>query len=161
MYTFKDLESKSLKELKEIGYQLDKLPTGDRRCRQNWIDVIADVQPPLLQLLETSPAAEVELIESAIEEVWEDSPSLGSELCEIQITEPLSEYIPSEVPCPNCNRVHGLFVAQNDLGNVVRCQHCTYSKPKTYSGPIRTLAQESAAFYAKGDRVACSPRPPP
>jgi hypothetical protein len=39
------------------------LPAADRRCRQNWIDAIVGVNPPLLQLLEVSPAA------SAVEQV--------------------------------------------------------------------------------------------
>ena len=34
------------------------LPAGDRRCRQNWIDAIAGVNPPLLALLEVEPVAE-------------------------------------------------------------------------------------------------------
>ena len=35
------------------------VPAGDKRCRQNWIDAIAGVQPPLLALLEVvEPVAE-------------------------------------------------------------------------------------------------------
>ncbi len=34
------------------------LPAGDRRCRQNGIDAIAGVNPPLLALLEVEPVAE-------------------------------------------------------------------------------------------------------
>jgi hypothetical protein len=59
MYTFEELKQNSLKELKEIGRQLNVLPAADRRCRQNWIDALVGVNPPLLQLLEVSSAASV------------------------------------------------------------------------------------------------------
>ncbi len=67
MYTLEQLRGKNLNELKEIGWQLNVLPTADRRCRQNWIDALVGVNPPLLQLLEASPAAEVEPVQEAIE----------------------------------------------------------------------------------------------
>lgn len=67
MYTLEELQTKTFKELKKIGWQLNLLPAGDRRCRQNWIDAIAGVNPPLLQLLEVSPAAEVESVAEAID----------------------------------------------------------------------------------------------
>jgi len=60
MYTLEQLENKSLKELKEIGWELNVLPEGDRRYRESWINAIAGVNPPLLQLLETFPAVSVE-----------------------------------------------------------------------------------------------------
>jgi hypothetical protein len=63
MYALEQLQQKSLKQLKEIGWQLNVLPASDRRCRQNWIDAIVGVNPPLLQLLEVSPAV------SAVEQV--------------------------------------------------------------------------------------------
>jgi hypothetical protein len=58
MYTLQQLQQKNLAELKEIGWQLNVLPASDRRCRQNWIDAIVGVNPPLLQLLEASPAGQ-------------------------------------------------------------------------------------------------------
>ncbi|WP_293352594.1 MULTISPECIES: hypothetical protein [unclassified Microcoleus] len=58
MYTLEQLREKTFKKLKEIGYQLDILPAGDRRCRQNWIDAIVGVKPPLLKLLEVSSDAD-------------------------------------------------------------------------------------------------------
>ncbi|MEG4013105.1 MULTISPECIES: hypothetical protein [unclassified Microcoleus] len=67
MYTLEELKQKSLKELKAIGYGLSVLPESDRRCRQNWIDALVGVQPPLLELLKVSPDAEVESVEEAIE----------------------------------------------------------------------------------------------
>ena len=65
MYTLEELKQKNLKELKEIGWQLNVLPDGDRRCRRNWIKALVGVQPTLLQLLEVSPGVETvqELIE--------------------------------------------------------------------------------------------------
>ncbi|MEG3842941.1 hypothetical protein QT986_22240, partial [Microcoleus sp. herbarium14] len=67
MYTLEQLQQKNLKELKEIGWQLNVLPANDRRCRQSWIDALVGVNPPLLQLLETPPAAQVEPVSEAIE----------------------------------------------------------------------------------------------
>ncbi|MGB8688685.1 MAG: hypothetical protein WCD53_15310 [Microcoleus sp.] len=59
MYTLENLQQKNLKELKEIGWQLNVFPESDRRLRRNWIKALVGIQPPLLQLLETSPAAEL------------------------------------------------------------------------------------------------------
>ena len=59
-YTAVQLQSKTFGQLKLIACELDIVPTADRRCRQNWIDAIAGVNPPLLQLLEVSPAAEAQ-----------------------------------------------------------------------------------------------------
>ncbi|MEP6517436.1 hypothetical protein [Microcoleus vaginatus] len=67
MYTLESLQQKNLKELKEIGYQLNVLPEGDRRYARNWVKALVGKQPPLLQLLEVSPAVEVEPIAEAIE----------------------------------------------------------------------------------------------
>lgn len=67
MYTLKDLQDKNLKELKEIGWQLNVLPEGDRRVRQNWINALIGTQPPLLQLLEVSPGVKVEQAQEPIE----------------------------------------------------------------------------------------------
>lgn len=67
MYSLEQLQQKNIKQLKEIGWQLNVMPEGDKRCRQNWIDVIVGVNFPLLQLLEVSPAVEeVELAAEAI-----------------------------------------------------------------------------------------------
>jgi len=70
MYILEQLQHKNIKQLKEIGWQLNVLPASDRRCRQNWIDAIVGVNPPLLQLLEVSPAASaVEQVQPIIETV--------------------------------------------------------------------------------------------
>jgi len=74
MYTLEDLQQKSLKELKEIGEQLNVLPDGDRRYSNNWIEAIIGVNPPLLALLETSPA-DVQARKPPIIEMVEASPA--------------------------------------------------------------------------------------
>src|SRR4028118_1674658 len=73
MYTLLELQSKTFGELKKIGYELNVLPEGDRRCRQSWIDALVGVNPPLLQLLEDSPAASVEQAQEPIEQAAETS----------------------------------------------------------------------------------------
>jgi hypothetical protein len=76
MYTLEQLKNKSLKELKEIGWELNVLPENDRRYRESWINAIAGVNPPLLQLLETSPAVSVEQVQEPIIETVEISPAV-------------------------------------------------------------------------------------
>src|SRR4028118_157136 len=79
MYTLLQLESKTFGELKKIGYELNVLPEDDRRRRQSWIDAIAGVNPPLLQLLEVSPGAEVDRTQEPIIETVEASPAPDAE----------------------------------------------------------------------------------
>ena len=79
MYTLLELESKTFGELKKIGYELNVLPPGDRRCRQSWIDAIVGVNPPLLQLLEVSPGVEVDRAQKPIIETVEASPAAEAE----------------------------------------------------------------------------------
>ena len=67
MYTLEQLQSKTFKALKGIGQELNVLPEGDRRQKQTWIDAIAGVNPPLLEVLEVSPGVEVESVAEAIE----------------------------------------------------------------------------------------------
>jgi hypothetical protein len=70
MYSLEQLQQKNIKQLKEIGWQLNVFPEADRRCRQNWIDALVGVNPPLLQLLEVFPAAfVVEQVQPIIETV--------------------------------------------------------------------------------------------
>ncbi|MEG4275170.1 MULTISPECIES: hypothetical protein [unclassified Microcoleus] len=126
MYTLEQLQQKNLKELKEIGWQLNVVPEGDRRCRQNWIDALIGVQPPLLQLLEDSPG--VEPVQEAIE---------------IQRQEPLLESSPSALVCPFCNAAHALYTTRDCLDKpIIRCLHCNYCRIKHYPGPILLEAQE-------------------
>lgn len=65
--------------------------------------------------------------------------------------EPCPKYTPSEVECPEC-RADELFIAQNNLCNVIRCRACNYAVPKTYLGPIKL-------FAAIADQAANSPCP--
>ena len=74
MYSLSELENKTFGTLKTIAEELNVLPEGDRRRRETWIDAIAGVNPPLLQLLETSPTAEVQAQELPIIETVEASP---------------------------------------------------------------------------------------
>src|SRR6476661_661778 len=76
MYSLEQLQQKNIKQLKEIGWQLNVMPEGDKRCRQNWIDAIVGVNPPLLQLLEVSPTTSVEPVYEAISQVAKTSPSV-------------------------------------------------------------------------------------
>jgi hypothetical protein len=73
MYTLEQLQQKTFGELKAIGWELNVLPDGDRRRRQSWIDAIAGVNPPLLQLLEVSPGVEVDRAQEPIIETVEAS----------------------------------------------------------------------------------------
>ena len=84
MYTLEQLQKKNLAELKEIGWQLNVLPEGDRRRRQSWIDALVNVNPPLLQLLEVSPGVEVDRVQKPIIETVEASPAAEAE----QVQEP-------------------------------------------------------------------------
>jgi len=84
MYTLLELESKTFGELKKIGDELNVLPKGDRRRRQSWIDAIAGVNPPLLQLLEVSPGVEVDRVQEPVIEPVESPPAAESE----QVQEP-------------------------------------------------------------------------
>jgi len=90
MYTLLELQSKTLGALKEIGCQLNIVPAGDRRCRQSWIDAL--VPPPLLQLLEDSPAVSVEHVQEAIE-VQAQEPPLESKFGRIVYPRPAQDVI--------------------------------------------------------------------
>jgi hypothetical protein len=161
-YTHEELKRKNFAELKKIGDELNVLPEGDRRYRQSWIDAIAGVNPPLLALLEVSPAGEVqaqkpiiEMVEAspgveslpaqgAIIQAGPYSPGVDVDYIESQLQEPLDECSPEAGDCPWCGAQHGLFVDRDLMERyVIRCLYCNNSKLKTYPGPIRTLAQES------------------
>jgi hypothetical protein len=94
MYTLLELESKTFGALKKIGEELNLLPKGDRRCRQSWIDAL--VTPPLLQLLEASPAVSVEHIQEPIE-VQAQEPPLESKFGRIVYPRPAQEPIAQPV----------------------------------------------------------------
>ncbi|MEG3845084.1 hypothetical protein QT986_33240, partial [Microcoleus sp. herbarium14] len=118
MYTLEELRDKTLKELKKIGWELNVLPSADRRCRQNWIDALVGAKLPL-ELLEASIDAEADRASEPIEiqaqepieiqhqELIESKfgrivyPKLAAEPIEVQATEPI-EYgrITGYLCCP-------------------------------------------------------------
>ncbi|MEG4225549.1 hypothetical protein QUA35_06620 [Microcoleus sp. N9_B2] len=90
MYTLEQLQQKNLKELKKIGWQLNVLPEGDKRCRQNWIDALVGIQPPLLKLLETSPGVVHEAPNTMHEapNTMHEAPMESADSIEVQRQEP-------------------------------------------------------------------------
>ncbi|MEG4326732.1 hypothetical protein [Microcoleus sp. herbarium5] len=75
-YTAVQLQAKTFGELKSIARELNVVPSGDRRCRQTWIDAIVGVELPLLALIEISPGVETESVQEPIAPVAETSPFL-------------------------------------------------------------------------------------
>ena len=82
MYSLEQLQQKNIKQLKEIGWQLNVMPEGDKRCRQNWIDALVGVNPLLLQLLEVSPVVFIQQVLEVIEPAAENS--LGVDVDRVQ-----------------------------------------------------------------------------
>ena len=139
MYSLEQLQQKNIKQLKEIGWQLNVMPEADKRCRQNWINALVGLNPPLLQLLENAPAASVEQVEEPIMETVDASP--GVELEPVQ--EPPLEFPAAAVECPFCGAVHALYTDKDCLDKpLIRCLHCHYCRIKNYPGSIRFEAQE-------------------
>jgi len=75
-YTAVQLQAKTFGELKSIARELDIVPSGDRRCRQSWIDAIVGVELPLLALIENSPSVETESVQDAIALAAKTSPGV-------------------------------------------------------------------------------------
>ena len=150
LYTLEQLQQKNIKELKEIGLQLNVLPEGDKRCRQNWIDALVGVNPPLLQLLELSPAASVvEQVQPIIETV--ETPSAVE-------VEPV-QTLPIE---SKFGRIVYLRPAQNSIEDAVE------TSPGVEVDPIQELIAPAAEKFpgvervtepqmtsARGDRWSC------
>jgi hypothetical protein len=142
MYTLEELKQKSFRQLKDIGLQLNVLPEGDKRCRQNWIDAIVGINLPLLQLLEASPAASVEQVQEPIREMVETSPGV-----EVDRVQEVIESFPEALECPICGGVHALFTTKDCLERaVICCVYCNYSRIKNYPGAIKVQAQELIEF---------------
>ncbi|MEG4171692.1 hypothetical protein [Microcoleus sp. S13_C3] len=85
-YTAVQLQAKIFGELKSIARELDVVPSGDRRCRQAWIDVIVGVELPLLLLIETFPGVETDSVQEAIAPAAKTSPGVEVELVQEPIT---------------------------------------------------------------------------
>jgi hypothetical protein len=101
-------------------------------------------------MVENSPAASVEPVQEAAPAA-ETSP--GFYVVEL-IQVPLAESTLGATDCPFCEATHALFTTRDHLDRpVIRCLHCSYSRPKNYPGAIQTLAQESNfgrhAFYPR------------
>jgi len=153
------------------------IPEGDRRRRQSWIDALVNINPPLLQLLEVSPGVEleqaqeaivqadpyspgveVEQAQDAIVQAGPYSPGVDVDYIQMQLQEPLLESSPGACDCPFCGAQHGLFTTKDHLERtVIRCLHCSYSRPKNYLGAIRTLAQEAVLEESKFNKLVVKP----
>jgi hypothetical protein len=154
MYTLEQLQQKTFGELKEIGWQLNVLPEGDRRRRQSWIDAIAGVNPPLLQLLEDSPEASVGSVSEAIEVQSQEAP-LESKFGRIVHPQPAQKAIaqaaknspavevdrvPEAIEYPRnsrrdclcCGGIQSLYQSRNFILEswVIRCLYCDYERLK-------------------------------
>jgi hypothetical protein len=160
MYTLLELQAKTFAALKQIGDELNVLPEGDRRYRQSWSDAIAGVNPPLLQLLETSPT-DVQAQESPITETVEASPAaenvqaqelpIESNFGRIVYPQPAqgqgaiaekSAFTPL-TRCFNCEEEDG-FVFDR-WGDLVECPLCDGSRWKEIPEGDRTGAENSPA----------------
>ncbi|MEG4851745.1 hypothetical protein QUB10_12615 [Microcoleus sp. B5-D4] len=75
-YTATQLEHNTFGQLKAIARELNIVPSGDRRCRQTWMDALVGVKLPLLALLETFPGVEADRVQKPIAPAAETSPFL-------------------------------------------------------------------------------------
>jgi len=138
MYTLEQLESKTFGELKKIGYELNVRPEGDRRCRQSWVNAIAGVNPPLLQLLEVSPVASVEQVQEAIEV---QEPPIESKFGRIVYPKPAAK------PIAQNEEARPLFYRTDSADRHNLGSHPTESDRDSSSAKTETLGSQ------KGDRV--------
>jgi hypothetical protein len=156
-------ELKSLADSLIVWFETSSLPKRNSKISlSRWIaEILLYIQQAIhVPIGGVLPAV---LEDSGVEEVLEPDEKRGyvdaaSSSIEVHIqsdvevalfAEPLLEYTPSEVECPEC-RADELFIAQNNLCNVIRCRACDYAVPKTYLGPIKS-------FAAIADQVANSP----
>jgi hypothetical protein len=162
MYTLEQLQQKTFGELKAIGWELNVLPEGDRRYRENWINAIAGVNPPLLALLEVSPA-EVQAQESPIIETVEASPAADKVQAQEPPIEskfgrivyprpvqgaivPVAENSPGvevdrdEDELPECSTCFGDGYVEDEFGRVKFCQcEPKLSRQKTESAIVQSV----------------------
>jgi hypothetical protein len=146
MYTLLELQSKTFGELKKIGYELNVLPADDRRRRQSWIDALVNINPPLLQLLEVSPAVEVDRVQEPIIETVEASPAAEAE--QVQDLPIESKFGRIVYPRPAQEPI--VLVAQNSPGvDVDRVQEVISQVAKTSPGVDVDRVQEVISQVAK------------
>ncbi|MEG5044628.1 hypothetical protein [Microcoleus sp. B4-C1] len=82
-YTATQLEHKTFGELKAIARELNVVPTGDRRCRQAWIDAIVGVELPLLALI-TFPAVETDSVQEPMAPAAKTSPGVEIDATQLE-----------------------------------------------------------------------------
>jgi len=172
MYTLEQLQQKSLKELKEIGGELNVLPDGDRRRRQSWIDAIVGVNPPLLQLLEVSPAVEVDRVQEPIIGTVETSPAAEAEPAQelpieskfgrivyprpaqgaiVQVAKTLPG-VDLDDELPECNNCFGDGYVEDEFGFVKFCQ-CETEPRLSHQRTQRAIAPAAKiSLNAKSDQ---------
>jgi hypothetical protein len=155
MYALEQLQQKSLKQLKEIGWQLNVLPASDRRCRQNWIDAIVGVNPPLLQLLEVSPVVSVQQVLEAIEPAAENSLGVDVDRAQQSIIETVENF-PGVEPVTESNRNNFSAV---DLVTEFNRNNFSGVEVDRVQKAIEVQAQEAIALAAEnspGVEVDCA-----
>ena len=131
MYTLEQLQQKTFGELKAIGWELNVFPDGDRRRRQSWIDAIAGVNPPLLQLLEVSPGVEVDRAQEPIREMVEASPGVEADRAQEPVMETVetSPGVDLNDELPECVECFGDGYFEDESGLIKFC-HCSDAEPK-------------------------------
>jgi hypothetical protein len=167
MYTLLELESKTFGELKKIGYELNVFPEDDRRYRQSWIDALVGVNPPLLQLLEVSPAVEVDRAQEPIIEAVESFPAAEAEQAQeppieskfgrivyprsaqeaiVQAAKntPGAEVDPVGELLPDCVVCFGDKFIEDSSGRIFNCAYCT--EPKVSQSAIAPAVEKSPGF---------------
>lgn len=183
MYTQEELQGKSLPELKEIGWQLNALPDGDRRLRRNWIRAIeeaakksldVEVQEPVTQAAENSPAAEVQ---EPIAQAAENSPAVeiepvqeapleskfGRIVYPKQAAKPIAQAAKNspgvevgyvEDNLPDCVVCFDDKYIEDTSGHIFNCSHCT--EPKVSQSAIAPAAQNSPGVTQAQEPIECS-----
>jgi hypothetical protein len=144
MYTLLELESKTFGELKKIGYELNVLPKGDRRCRQSWIDALVNVNPPLLQLLEDSPAASVDPVSEAVAQAVENTPGVDFRVNVDSVQEPI-------VPAAETSPATPAF----QVGDLVHSKTLVWGlERKSMTGTVLKLLPRGGVRVQFGDHIS-------
>ena len=137
MYTSEQLQEKSFPQLKKIGYELNVFPAGDRRLRKSWIDAIAGVNPPLLQLLEVSPGVEVDRAQELIIETVETSPGV-----EVEQAQGVIEKVAKTSPAASVEQVQEVIEVQAQEPEYGRITGYL-CRPKSTAKPIAQAAENT------------------
>ena len=155
MYSLEQLQQKNIKQLKEIGWQLNVMPEGDKRCRQNWIDALVGVNPLLLQLLEVSPVVSIQQVLEVIEPAAENS--LGVDVYRVQQPIETVENSPGVERLTEFNRNNfsGVErVTESNRNNFSGVERVTESNRNNFSGVERVTESNRNNFSGvEVDRV--------